>query len=216
MSLEGFVIGIIGILLGAAFAFAGLRWFMLLLPLWGAFTGFMVGSGATATLLNEGFLASVIGIVVGIIVAIVFALLSWFYWWGAITVIAGVLGFEVAQWLMVVIGFDASGFVTTVIAVIAGVALAVVALFLNAPKYVAIILTAFAGAAWLTAGVALVFGVIKPDELNGGALVAIYTEGWLWIGIWAVVAAAGIVAQIQMSARDQRDIVALYAARSPM
>jgi hypothetical protein len=216
MSLEGFVIGIIGIVLGAAFAFAGLRWFMLLLPIWGAFTGFMIGSGATATLLNEGFLASALGIVVGIVVAIVFALLSWFFWWGAVTVIVGSLGFTVAQWLMGVIGFNPSGFVTILVALIVGVVAALAALFANAPKYVAIIVTAFAGAAWLTAGVALIIGTIKPEDLTRGALAGVYTQGWLWIVIWAVVSAAGIVAQLQMATRDQQDLVALYEARSPM
>ena len=64
------------------------------------------------------------------------------------------------------------------------------ALVVNAPKYVAIILTSFAGAAWLAAGVALFLGVIKPDDLPNGSMTAIYTEGWLWIVIWAVAAAA--------------------------
>ncbi len=44
---------------------------------------------------------------------------------------------------------------TTLIALAAGVAVAFVALMANAPKYVAIILTAFAGASWLAAGIAL-------------------------------------------------------------
>jgi len=217
MSLEGLVIGIIGVVLGAAFAFAGLRWFMLLLPIWGAFTGFMLGSGAMATLLNEGFLASALGIVVGVVLAIAFALLSWFFWWGAVTVIVGSLGFMVAEWLMGVIGFDPGGFITIVVALVVGLVAAGAALLANAPKYVAIIVTAFAGAAWLTAGVALILGIIKPDDLPHGALAGIYAQGsWLWIVIWAVVSAAGIVAQLQMAARDQQDLVALYEARSPM
>lgn len=215
MSIEGIIIGIIGVVLGAAFCFAGFRWFMLLLPIWGLFVGFMVGAGATATLLGEGFLASAVAIVVGVVVAIVFALLSWFYWWGAIIVIGGALGFWITHWLLVVIGFSADGLVTTLIALVGGAALAVVAFLVNAPKYVAILLTAFAGAAWLAAGVALFLGVIKPDELQNGSLVGIYSEGWVWIIIWAVVGAAGIVAQLQMTARMETDIVSAYEGRSP-
>jgi hypothetical protein len=215
MSIEGIIIGIIGVVLGAAFCFAGFRWFMLLLPIWGLFTGFMVGAGATATLLGEGFLASALAIVVGVVVAIVFALLSWFYWWGAVIVIGGAIGFSITHWLLVVIGFSADGLITTLIALAGGVALAIVAFLIRAPKYVAIILTAFAGAAWLAAGVALFLGVIKPDELQNGSLVGIYTEGWIWIIIWGVVGAAGVIAQLQMTARMEQDIVASYEGRSP-
>ncbi len=215
MSLEGFVIGAIGVLLGAAFCFAGLRFFLILLPIWGLFTGFMVGAGATAALLGEGFLASTLGIVVGIVVAIVFALLSYLYWWGAVVVIAGALGFWVTHWLLVVIGFSAEGWITGLIALAAGIVVALVALVVNAPKYVAIILTAFSGAAWLAAGIALFLGVIKPDELTNGSIAAVYTEGWLWIAIWGAAAAAGIIAQLATTTRMEQDIVASMNARRP-
>ena len=216
MSIEGIVVGLLGVALGAAFCFAGFRLFLLLLPIWGLFTGFMVGAGATATLLGEGFLASTLAIVVGIVVAIVFALLSYLYWWGAVAVIAGALGYWVAHWLLVVIGFSADGFVTTVIALAAGVILAFAAIVVNAPKYVAIILTAFAGAAWLAAGIALFLGIIKTDELTDGSLVAIYkAEGWLWIAIWGVAAAAGIIAQLQSTARMEQDLTVSMAERRP-
>jgi hypothetical protein len=176
----------------------------------------MVGAGAMAALLGEGFLASTLAIVVGIVVAIVFALLSYLYWWGAVAVIAGALGYWVAHWLLVVIGFSADGFVTTLIALAAGVALAFVAIVINAPKYVAIILTAFAGAAWLAAGIALFLGIIKTDDLTNGSLVAIYkAEGWLWIAIWGVAAAAGIVAQLQSTARMEQDLAGSMAERRP-
>ena len=156
-----------------------------------------------------------LGIGVGIVVAIVFALLSWFYWWGAVAVIGGALGYWITHWLLVVIGFADDGFVTSLIALAAGVAVAFLALVVNAPKYVAIILTAFAGASWLAAGVALFLGIVKTDELTNGSIAAIYTEGWLWIAIWAVVAAVGIIAQIRMTARTEQDLVMAYGGRKP-
>ena len=58
---------------------------------------------------------------VGVVVAIVFALLSYFYWWGAILVVAGSLGFWLAHWLLGAIGFSSDGFIITLIAVAAGV-----------------------------------------------------------------------------------------------
>jgi hypothetical protein len=95
------------------------------------------------------------------------------------------------------------------------VAVGFLALVVNAPKYVAIILTAFAGASWLAAGVALFLGVVKTDELTNGSIAAIYTEGWLWIAIWGVVAAAGIIAQLATTSRMEQDMSASMAARRP-
>jgi Domain of unknown function (DUF4203) len=215
MSLEGILIGGLGVVLGAAFCFAGYRYFLLLLPIWGLFVGFMAGWQATATLLGEGLFASTIGLVVGIVVALVFAVLSYLYWWGAVLVIAGTLGYWVTQWVIGLLGLSTDGFLITLISIVAGVAVAFVAFLLNAPKYVAIILTAFAGAAWLAVGIALIFGVIKPDTMSGGAIVAVYTEGWLWIAIWGVAAAAGIIAQLAMTARWEQDMVASMNARRP-
>lgn len=215
MSIEGIVVGLLGVLLGAAFCFSGFRYFLLLLPLWGLFVGFMTGASATSMLLGEGFLAGALGIVVGVVLAVVFALLSWFYWWGAIAVIAGTLGYALAHAVLVAIGFTADGFLTAVIAIVAGLVLAFASLAVNAPKYVAIILTAFAGASWLVAGAALVPGIIKTDALEAGPLVAVYQLGILWIVIWGVVAAAGIIAQLQMTKRWETDIQAVYATRRP-
>ena len=125
MSIEGIVVGLLGVVLGAAFCFAGFRFFLILLPIWGLFAGFMVGAGATATLLGEGFLGSVLGIAVGVVVAIVFALLSYFYWWGAILVVGRqprLLGRPLAPGAPS--GSPPTGSSSTLIALAAGVGLA--------------------------------------------------------------------------------------------
>jgi hypothetical protein len=215
MSIEGLFIGIVGLVLGSAFAFGGYRWFMVLLPIWGLFAGFTAGADAVSVLVGEGFLASVLGIGVGLVVAILFALLSWFYWWGAVVVVAGWLGYEGAHWLLVLIGMNPGGFVVFLISLIAGAVVAFVALAINAPKLVAITITALAGAGWMAAGLALLPGIIKPEQLANGPIAAIYTQGWLWILIWGVIAAAGIIEQLVTSAKIERDITAMYAARRP-
>ncbi|MFN8628897.1 MAG: hypothetical protein U0838_00830 [Chloroflexota bacterium] len=215
MSFEGLFIGIVGLVLGAAFTFGGFRWFMVLLPIWGMFAGFTAGADAVSVLVGEGFLASVLGIGVGIAVAIVFALLSWFYWWGAVVVVAGWIGYEAAHWLLVVIGLNPGGLVVFLISLAIGAVVAFIALALNAPKLVAITITAIAGAGWMTAGIALLPGIIKPDQLANGPIAAIYTQGWLWILIWGVLAAAGIIEQLVTTAKLEQDVAALYASRRP-
>ena len=215
MSLEGLLIGLVGLVLGAAFTFGGYRWFMLLLPIWGLFVGFTAGADAVSALAGEGFLASVLGIGAGIVLGLVFALLSWFYWWGAVIVVAGVIGYEAAHWLLVVIGLNASGAITFLISLAAGAVVAVVALVVNAPKLVAITFTALAGAGWMTAGLVLIPGIVKPEQLSNGPIAAIYTQGWLWILIWGVLAAAGIIEQLVTSSRIEHDLNVMYAARRP-
>jgi hypothetical protein len=213
MSIEGIIIGVLGILLGAAFCFGGFRWFLLLLPFWGLFVGFTTGASAVSTLLGEGFLAGALGIVVGVVLALVFAVLAYLYWWGAIAVIAGALGYAATLGLLEIIGFSVDGFLAALIAVAVGVIVAIVAIVVNAPKYVAIVLTAFAGASWLVAGVGLALGLIKTGELDGGPIVAVYGQGILWIVAWAVIGAAGIIAQVQMTKRWEQDLVASYESR---
>jgi hypothetical protein len=216
MSLEGIIVGVLGIVLGAAFCFAGFKWFMILLPIWGLFAGFVAGAGATATLLGEGFLASVLGFAVGAVVAIVFALLSWFFWWGAVLVVGGWFGYMLSHFVLTAIGFNADGWLVILISIVVGAAVALVAFLANAPKYVAIILTAFAGAAWLTAGVALALGIIKVGDVENSPLVAVYQQGWIWILAWAVLGAVGIGSQLQMTARWRQDLIVAYADRYPL
>ena len=215
MSIEGIIIGGLGILLGAAFLFAGFRLFLILLPIWGLFVGFLTGAGAMSVLLGETLLASVLGIVVGVVVAIVFALLSWFYWWGALLVVAGSLGYAVTHLVLEAIGFSADSWITIGISIVAGLALAVVSFLANVPKYVTILLTAFAGSAWLVAGIAIFLGIITEDDLANGSLVAVYREGWIWIVVWAVAAAAGIIAQLQATRRWEQDLAVTYDRRRP-
>ena len=216
MSLEGLLIGLVGLVLGAAVTFGGYRWFMLLLPVWGLFVGFTAGADAVSVLVGEGFLASVLGIGVGIVLGLVFALLSWFYWWGAVIVVAGVIGYESAHWLLVVIGLNPGGPLTFLISLVVGAVIAFVAIALNAPRLVAIIFTSLAGAGWMTASIALLPGIIKPEQLAAGPIAAVYTQGWLWIVIWGVLAAAGIIEQLVTTARIDHDLNVMYAARRPM
>jgi len=215
MSFEGLLIGIVGLVLGAAFTFGGYRYFMLLLPVWGLFVGFTAGADAVSVLAGEGFLASVLGIGVGIVLGLAFAVLSWFYWWGAVVVLAGVIGYEAAHWLLVVIGLNAGGPLTFLISLIVGAVVAFAAMAINAPRLVAITFTALAGAGWMAAGIALVPGIIKPEQLNNGPIAAIYTQGWIWIVIWGVLAAAGIIEQLVTSAKIDHDLAVMYAARRP-
>ena len=58
-------IGLIGLLLGLGFVFYGFKLFLILLPIWGFFFGFLFGAGVVTAIFGDGFLATTTGWVVG-------------------------------------------------------------------------------------------------------------------------------------------------------
>ena len=71
------VVGLIAVLTGAVFCFRGYLAMRIIIPLWGAFAGFMLGAGIVAT--DAGFLATALGWIVGLAVALLFGLLAYLY-----------------------------------------------------------------------------------------------------------------------------------------
>ena len=70
---------IILIAVGAAALFVGFRLWLILLPIFGFFVGFVVGAELISTWLGDGFLQNVLGIVVGAVTAVIFAFLAIFW-----------------------------------------------------------------------------------------------------------------------------------------
>ena len=56
-TIEGLLLGLLALAIGGAFAFWGFRVFLILLPIWGFFVGFLLGANAMAALVpDSGFL----------------------------------------------------------------------------------------------------------------------------------------------------------------
>src|SRR6187397_2344030 len=100
MSLEGFLLGIIALAVGAGFCFYGFKFFLILLPLWAFVVGFAAGAQALSSLFGDGFLATVSGWVVGFILGAVFAVISYLWYWAAIVLLGGGLGYTIGVGLM--------------------------------------------------------------------------------------------------------------------
>ena len=80
------------IVLGGAVAMYGTRLFYLLLPVWGFLVGFVLGAELFAAIFGEGFLATVAGWGVGLVTGIVFAVVAGLWYWAAIVILAGGVG----------------------------------------------------------------------------------------------------------------------------
>lgn len=196
MSLEGILIGVVGLLVGAALTFAGYRFFLILLPIFGFVAGFYVGSAAVTALFGDGFLSTVTGWIVGLVGGAAFAILSYLFYYVGVIILAGAVGASVGSGFMAWLGFD-PGLLTLLVAAGAALVVAVAAMVLAVPKYLVIALTAVAGATTLIGGVLLIVGVIKPADLHDGAIAAEVRESLLWIVVALVLAGAGIVAQMR-------------------
>jgi hypothetical protein len=188
--------GLIGILFGLALCFAGYRFFIFLLPIWGFFFGLALGAQTMQALFGVGFLASVTSWVVGFIVGAVFAVLSYLFYMLAVALIAGSLGYAVAVGLLLAIGLQ-MGFLVWIIGIVAAIVLAVVTIRFNLQKWVIIIATSVLGAGVIAEAMMLMF-YPHADLLANPVRMLLQTSPLIAI-LFVVVAVLGIVAQVRQN-----------------
>jgi hypothetical protein len=203
MSLEGFLLGIIALLVGAGFCFYGFKFFLILLPLWAFVAGFAAGAQAMSVLFGDGFLATVTGWVIGFLTGAVFAVISYLWFWAAVVILGALVGYQLGVGAMALINLH--GFGAVAVGVIVAVVFAVGTIVLGVPRALVVALTALGGAATMVAGALLIIGRVKPDALGDGIVGAIIYNNILWLLVFAVVAALGIIWQLRMPAAEELD-----------
>jgi hypothetical protein len=184
------LLGALAIAIGLAFCFWGFRVFLVLLPIWGFFAGFLLGANGVDYLLGEGFLATTLGWVVGFLLGLLFAVLSYLYYYVAVILLGGALGYQLTLGLMHWIGFEADGILAFILALVGGAIFAVGFFLLHMPAVLVIVATAISGAGATLAGVAVALGIVDIEESTGG-IFGVHTQWDLgWIGIIAAIALA--------------------------
>jgi hypothetical protein len=197
------LVGIILALIGLAVCFFGLRFWFILLPVFGGVTGFFVGARVMQDIFGTGFLSTTVSWIVGIVVAVVFALLAWYVWYAGAIIMAGAVGASLFSGILHALFPDPWGAVLLIVALIGALVFAVGALMLNLPIYIVIVNSALAGASLAIAGLLTIFGTIEVTELANGATLAVVNEtklghaSWLWVLAWIVLAGAGIYYQLR-------------------
>ena len=106
MAFELFCATLIALLFGAFVCFAGYRFFIILLPIWGFFFGFGLGAQAVQALLGDAFFGTVTSWAVGFIVALIFAVFSYLFYFFGVAILAGSLGYGLGVALMGAIGLQ--------------------------------------------------------------------------------------------------------------
>ena len=170
------LVGIILALVGLAVCFFGLRFWFILLPVFGAVTGFFVGARVMQDLFGTGFLSTATSWIVGIVVAVVFALLSWYVWYAGAIIMAGAVGASLFTGILHALFNQPWGVVPFIVALIGAVIFAVGALMLNLPIYIVIVNSAIGGASLAIAGLLTILGTITTVELANGATLAVVNE----------------------------------------
>ena len=188
--------GLIGILFGLTLTFAGDRFFIVLLPIWGFFFGLALGAQTMQALFGVGFLATITSWVVGFIVGAAFAVLSYLFYVVAVALIAGSLGYTVAVGLLLAIGLQ-MGFLVWLIGIVVGVALAIVTIRFNLAKWVIIIATSVLGAGTIVGAILLMF--VPHADLLQNPVRAVLQSSPLTAILFIVVAVLGIVVQIRQN-----------------
>ena len=193
------LMAILAVVIGLAFAFGGWRFFLLLLPLWGFVVGFSLATEGMRALTGDGTFATVTGWVVGLVVALVFAGLAYLFYYAAIAIFAGTVGYTLGAAAWGIIGNE-QGVIAFVIGLVVGVVLAVAALALNVPRYLVIVLTGLGGAAAIVAGWFLLIGKVPADNVTWWQVGHLIRDSWFYLIVWGLIAAAGILAQLRAPA----------------
>jgi hypothetical protein len=215
-TLQGLLLGLLAIAIGVAFCFWGFRVFLILLPIWGFFAGFLLGANGVQYIFGEAFLASVTSWVVGFLLGLLFAVLSYLYYWVAVILLGGALGYQLTIGLLQWIGFSGEGIIAFILAIAGGVIFAIGFFLLHMPAVLVIVATAISGAGAAIAGVAIAIGLIDYEALGHGIYGFSQVSDMGWLGIIGTIALAfaGAIYQTR-TIEDMARAITIDSYRNP-
>jgi hypothetical protein len=209
---EDVIFALLVILAGGLFCFFGYLAFRVIIPIWGAVVGFSLGAGLIAAATDEGFLRTGLAWVVAIGLAVLFALLAYLFYWVAVILAMGSIGFTLGASVMGALGVDWNWLVVLV-GVLAGTVLAVLAIASDFPMILLVLLSALAGASAVTAGLMVLTGAIETEDFTDEAVTAQAGDDWWWYLVYGVLAVAGIVYQARAMERMRGSMRESWEAR---
>jgi hypothetical protein len=193
------IVGIVALLVGIAFCFAGYRFFRFLIAIWGFLTGFLLTAQAFSNGSEGHLLLSPLGLIIAVIVGLVLAALAYYLYVAAVVILGASVGFWVGTGLVAAVGFGSHSALALLVGIICAIVLAILTLTLNLTRLLIIIGTALGGASAIVAGVLLFLGIIRLDALSSGIVGAIISGSRQWSLVWLILAAVGIIVQMSRS-----------------
>ena len=196
MSIEGIIVGLLAVVVGAAWAAYGLKFFTILLPLWAFLFGLIAGAQWGQDVFGQGFFSTVLSWIIGFGFGLFLAVISFFWYYAAVTILGGALGYALGVGLMDWLNIDAS-VLGILVGLIVGAVFAFATFALGVPAFLVIYLSAISGAAAVVNGVLILFGILKLDDLNSGLFGGLLTNGIVGIGAWIALSVVAIVYQLR-------------------
>jgi hypothetical protein len=198
-------LGLFAIGAGSLLAAFGVRFFWILLALWGAMVGFLAGADLAATIMGDGFLATVAGWLAGAVGAIVLGLLAGAVYWAAVIVLSAGVGYALGSGILLMLGVE-PGILTLAAGIAAAVALAGAAVLLRVPVVLVAVLTSFGGAGYALVGGLVLLGRVGLAELQGGALGALRDRP-LALVAWLALGAVACAYQLITAREDEQHLL---------
>ena len=149
--------GMIALFFGTVLLFAGYRFFIFLLPIFGFFWGFALGAQSIQAVFGDAFLSTVSSWVFGFFLAIGFAVAAYVFYFAAVALIGGALGYAIGVGLLQAIGLN-FGLLVWSVGIVLGIIFAVAVLVFNVQKWVIIGATSILGAGVIIATFLFLFG----------------------------------------------------------
>lgn len=196
------VLGILAVAVGAVFCFRGLAAMRVVIALWGAFVGFALGAGLVAAITGDGYLATALGWIVGVAAAVVFSLLAYLYYTIAVLVAMGAVGFALGAAAMAAAGVQWN-WVVVLVGVVLGLLLAAVALAIDLPAVLLVVLSTLGGAVAMVGGIMLLAGTLDTADFHHDTVTEAIAGTWWWFLLYAALVIAGGVAQMRAAGRDR-------------
>ena len=196
MSIEGILVGLLAIVIGAAWALYGLKLFTILLPIWAFFFGLVTGGQWAAEVFGEGFFSTVLSWGIGIVFGLVLAAISYFWYYAAIVILGGAVGYSLGVGFFEWLGFG-TGIIALVVGLILGAVFAIGTFLLGVPVLLVMIFSAFSGAAAVVNGVLILLGQIKVEDVNAGIFGSLLNQGIIGTIAFIVLGAAALFYQMR-------------------
>jgi hypothetical protein len=186
------VAGSFVLLLGAVVALFGYRLFWIILPIWGFFFGLAIGAQGVQALFGDGFLSTALSWVVAFFMGVLFALLSYMFWFIAVALVGGYVGYAVVVGFFGLVGVELNALVW-LLGVAVGIVTAILTLRFNLQKYAIILASSVLGAAAIVGTILMILNPIDPTTFADHPAKVVIDQGAGW-AILLVVAAAGAFA----------------------
>ena len=187
--------GALAIAVGALFCFRGYLTMRIVIPIWGAFAGFVLGAGLVSSISDEGFLSSALAWIVGLAMAVAFGLLAYVYYEVSVLLAMATIGFVLGTSLAVALGVTWS-WAIILVGVAAGALFGIIGVLGDLPTLLLVVLTALAGASTVVGGIMLLVGTVDAEDVSRTTPERL-EEGWWAYATYLVLAVAGTVVQLR-------------------